>query len=101
MSHSAIRLLTLASCVAALALTPTASFAKAKAGTARVKSHRMVHRHAGFRGTGFGEPTYYAPPVRSSRPPCPGGIARSFECGVWPPPIDDDPDRRISGAASD
>ena len=28
---------------------------------------------------------------------CPGN-ARSFDCKVWPPPFDDDPDRKASGA---
>lgn len=28
---------------------------------------------------------------------CPGN-ARSFECKIWPPPIDQDPDRRVSGS---
>ena len=100
-SHSAIRLLTLAACAAALVLAPTLASAKTKAGATRTKSHRLVHRHAGFRSTAFRQPAYYGGPVRQAREVCPGGIARSFECSVWPPPIDDDPDRRISGAASD
>lgn len=28
---------------------------------------------------------------------CPGN-ARSFDCKIWPPPFDQDPDRRISGS---
>jgi len=28
---------------------------------------------------------------------CPG-IARSFECRIWPPPINEDPDRKASGS---
>jgi hypothetical protein len=28
---------------------------------------------------------------------CPG-LARSFDCKIWPPPFDDDPDRKASGA---
>jgi hypothetical protein len=28
-------------------------------------------------------------------PICPG-IGRSFECKIWPPPFEDDPDRKVS-----
>jgi hypothetical protein len=39
------------------------------------------------------------PVTRPSGPVCPG-LARSFDCKVWPPPFDEDPDRRVSGTDS-
>jgi hypothetical protein len=25
-------------------------------------------------------------------------MARSFDCKIWPPPFDEDPDRKVSGS---
>jgi hypothetical protein len=36
-------------------------------------------------------------PQSSSSWVCPGN-ARSFDCKIWPPPFEDDPDRKISGS---
>jgi hypothetical protein len=36
-----------------------------------------------------------ASPSSQATPVCPG-MARSFQCKIWPPPMEDDPDRTIS-----
>ena len=36
------------------------------------------------------------PAARPGGNVCPGS-GRSFECKIWPPPFDDDPDRKMSG----
>jgi hypothetical protein len=96
MRNPAIRLLTLGA--AALVMIPTVTLAKARTNhTAYVKKHHLHRSHA------FARPRAadHAWPV--GRPPAPSGdvcpgIARSFDCKIWPPPIDDDPDRKISGS---
>src|SRR4029077_712982 len=35
----------------------------------------------------------FVPPYSQAGPVCPG-IARSIDCKVWPPPFDEDPDRK-------
>ena len=59
---------------------------------AHVKKHARHWRHAGQ--PWFGEQRPYVAPSQSSWV-CPG-IGRSFECKIWPPPFEDDPDRRTS-----
>jgi len=95
MSKFAIRLLTLAMYATALVVVPMVTPAKAEA-----SSSRHLKKHKKQKSLGFSDPwsTGQASPV--TRPSsqadavCPG-IARSFECRTWPPPMYDDPDRRI------
>ncbi len=97
MSRFAIRFLTLAVYATALALVPTVTPAKAETSSSKhLKKHRM-HRHAGFghRWSG-GQPWPVARPATRAGEICPG-MGRSFDCRVWPPPFDEDPDRKISG----
>jgi hypothetical protein len=95
MSKFAIRLLTLAISAAALVLVPTLASARAETSSRHLKKHKMSH--------GFNIPRSAGQPWPVSRPPsqpgavCPG-IARGIDCRVWPPPFDDDPDRKISGS---
>jgi hypothetical protein len=94
MDKSAIRLSALAIGAAALAAIPTA--APVEAGTnhsQHIKKH--MTRHHGLRPAA--RAWLGASPPRQSGEVCPG-IARSFECKIWPPPINEDPDRKISGS---
>ncbi len=97
MSKFAIRLLTLAIYAAALAAVPAVT--PAKAGTS---SSRHIKKHKKQSSPRFSDPWSAGrawPVTRPSSPAgpvCPG-IARSFECKTWPPPMEDDPDRKISG----
>ncbi len=104
MKKSLIRLLTPAVCMVAMAMLPAVAPAKssAKAGTTteHPRKHKIVHRHDGFRNAGFYHPRsaagFVAIPSRSPGEVCPGN-ARSFDCKIWPPPFDQDPDRKMSG----
>jgi hypothetical protein len=94
----AIRLLTLTTCATALVVVP--AIAPAKAGTS---SSRHMKKHEKPKSRGFSAP-WSAGQARPVTAPssqagavCPG-IARSFECTTWPPPLDDDPDRKHSSS---
>ena len=98
MTKFAIRLLTLVLCTTALALVPMVT--PAKAGTS---SSRHIKKHKRHGSPGFSDPWSAGrawPATRPSSPAgavCPG-IARSIDCKIWPPPMEDDPDRKISGS---
>ncbi len=97
MSKLAIRLLMLAISATALVLVPTVTPANAETSSRHIKKHKRQMSH------GFNVPRSAGQAWPVSRPPsqpgavCPG-IARSIDCRVWPPPFDDDPDRKISGS---
>ena len=98
MTKLAIRLLTLAISATALVLVPTVAPAKAETSSSRhIKKHKRQISH----GMSVSRPAGQAWPVSrpSSQPAavCPGN-GRSFDCRVWPPPFDDDPDRKVSGS---
>jgi len=98
MSKLAIRLLTLAISATALVLVPTVAPANAE-----TSSSRHFKKHQKQRSPGFSAPRSAGRAWPVTRPPsqpgavCPG-IARGIDCRVWPPPFDDDPDRKISGS---
>ncbi|HLX14353.1 MAG TPA: hypothetical protein VKS24_04005 [Bradyrhizobium sp.] len=97
MSKFAIRLLTLAAFATALAMVPMAAPAEAAHSSKHFKK-RIAYRSPRISyGWSAGEAW---PAARSYSPPgpvCPG-LARSFDCRVWPPPFDEDPDRKVSGS---
>jgi hypothetical protein len=86
----------------ATALAAVSMVTPAKAATINSK-HIKKHKRTVESSFGFSDPrsTGQAWPV--TRPSsqagsaCPG-IARSFECRTWPPPMDDDPDRKHSSS---
>jgi hypothetical protein len=86
MSKFAVGLLTLA--MYAVSLPVIAMITPAEAAT---KKHWQTR-----------EPWYvsraqaFVPPYSQAGPICPG-IARGIDCRVWPPPIDEDPDRKRGG----
>jgi hypothetical protein len=90
----AIRLLTLAIYATASVVVPMVTPTKAEAGGRHAKHKRHWSRS-------FGDPwsAGRTPPVAAlpnqTREVCPG-LARSFDCAVWPPPMNDDPDRKAS-----
>ena len=99
MSKFAIRLLTLAICATALAVVPMVTPAKAATSSSK---HATKHKKKIQRSPGFSDPWSAGQAWPVTRPSsragavCPG-LARSFECGRWPPPMEDDPDRKASG----
>jgi len=102
MRKSAIRLLAVV-VTTMLAGAVTGTPVEAAAHHSRhLKTHATMHLNRGYREY---HPSDRAWPA-AGRPSvagevCPGGIKRSFECGRWPPPIDEDPDRIISGSSGD
>jgi hypothetical protein len=101
MSKFATRLLTLAIYSAALAVVPMVT--PAQAGTSHSKH---LKKHARFQThQRFGDPWYAHqawpnhqtwPAAASSSVPT-KTCFRAFECAKWPPPFDEDPDRKVSG----
>jgi hypothetical protein len=102
MGQSSIRLLTLAVCAM---LAGGSMVTPAQSGTSHnkhIKKHGTMRLKRGFSEYRPSDRAWRAagrPSVAGSV--CPGGIARSFECSRWPPPIDEDPDRVISGSSGD
>jgi hypothetical protein len=87
--------------VAVLAMVPEMTLAGANTSSGKhVKKHRMKISR-GSEGSGrpwsAGQAWQVVKPSGLAGPACPG-IARSFECRTWPPPFDEDPDRKASGA---
>jgi hypothetical protein len=91
MSKFAIRLLTLSMCATALVVVPMVTPAEAATSSSKhIKKHRKnIHWSAGQAWPVTG-------PSSQAGEVCPG-IARSIDCKIWPPPIEDDPDRKRSG----
>src|ERR1700730_8221162 len=93
----AIRFLTLTVC--ATALIPMVTVTEGEASSRHVRKHQSISHlrvSPGFRrawATGEVRPVT---PSYSRGTVCPG-IGRSFECKIWPPPIDEDPARKASG----
>jgi hypothetical protein len=97
MSKFAIRILTLATFAAAQAVVPVITPAEA-AHSGKVFKKRIAHRSPrSSYGWSAGQAWPAARSYSPAGPACPG-LARSFDCKVWPPPIDEDPDRRVSGS---
>jgi hypothetical protein len=96
MSKFAIRLLIQTICATALVVVPTVTSAEAEKSSSR---HMKKHKKQKSPGFGASWSARQAWPVtRSSSQAgavCPG-IARGFECKTWPPPMEDDPDRKVS-----
>jgi hypothetical protein len=99
MSKFAISLLTLAIC-ATVAVVPMVTAATAETSSSK---HIKKHKKIILRSHGFSDPWSAGQawpvtrPSSQAGPVCPG-IARSFECKIWPPPMDDDPDRKHSSS---
>ena len=100
MSKIAIRLLTLAKYATAPAMVPMVTPSKAEISSSKeMKKHKKRIQ----RSTRFSDPWSAGQARPVSRPSSQAGgvclgIARSFECGTWPPPMYDDPDRKVSGS---
>jgi len=108
MSKFAIRLLMLAAGAVALAAVPVATPAQASTNSSKhLKKHkRTVQTRQGLANQ---SPSGQAWPNNrawsnnqawsNNRPYAQGGRTcfRAIDCATWPPPIDEDPDRRVIG----
>ena len=100
MRKLAIRFSVLA--IGATALLAVSAIAPAEAKSASRHHSHMAKHHQHWRH--HAERPWYGTPAQpmarsysqsGSSWVCPG-IGRSFDCKVWPPPYEDDPDRRTS-----
>ena len=95
MSKFAIRLLSLAVYATSLPVVPMITPAQAE--TSSTKHTKKQHRKNIQRSPGFSDPrsaawTVYGPSSQAG-PVCPG-LSRGIDCRIFPPPIDEDPDRK-------
>jgi hypothetical protein len=98
MSKIAIRLLTLTISATALVVVPALAPAKAATSSSRHMKQHEKQKSRGLSGPwSAGQARSVAAPPSQAGAVCPG-IARSFECRTWPPPFDDDPDRKHSSS---
>jgi hypothetical protein len=100
MSKFAIRLLTLAIFATMLVVVPMVTPAKAETSSSK---HIKKHKTKIQRSPGFGDPWSAGQASPATRPSsqsggaCPGS-ARSIDCRTWPPPMDEDPDRKATSS---
>ena len=96
MTRFAIRLLTLALYASALVAVPMVTPATAATHSGRHMKHKKtIHMHSGGSWSA-GRPWPVTRPYYGTGEVCPG-MGRSFDCKIWPPPFDEDPDRRVPG----
>jgi len=94
--------LALIACATALTAVPAMTLGKAEASSSKhIKKHGRINQWGPGPGSNHPWPAdqawRVARPPNQTGPACPG-LARSFECRTWPPPFDEDPDRKASGA---
>jgi hypothetical protein len=99
----AIRFLTLTLYAAAVVTIPVVMASGREASGRHLRKHHY-RIYPGWTNPGWNDPWIVrgVRPVVPSYPPgpvCPGN-ARGIDCKVWPPPMDEDPDRKQSGADS-
>jgi hypothetical protein len=95
MRHLKIGLLTLAVCATAVVSVVAAS--EAGASSRHIKKHQHAKTRDWNDARAAGEIRTIAPPPRRAGTACPGN-ARAIDCTVWPPPFDDDPDRKATSS---
>ena len=92
MRRCAIRLLTVATC-AAILVAPVVTATGGEESSRHIRHH---HKRTNFRLNNAWASEEFRPVAQARNgggDACPGS-ARSFDCRIWPPLIDDDPDRR-------
>jgi hypothetical protein len=98
MGKFATRLLTLAMYTTALAMAPMATPVEAATGSDKPMKHRKkIQRSPGVGDSwSAGQARPVTRPYYGTGEVCPG-MGRSFDCKIWPPPYDEDPDRKVPG----
>jgi len=101
MRPTVTRLLTLTICATAVAMIAVVTADQAEASSRKVRTH---HQRTNLGWSNSWRRARAAQDVRPAAPSwsgggnvCPG-LARSFDCKIWPPPFEDDPDRKHSGS---
>ena len=100
MGKFAIRLLSLAMYATSLPVIPMITPAKAE--TSSIKHAKKQHRKNIQWSPGSSDPRsanawIVTAPFSQAGPICPG-LARGIDCRTFPPPIDEDPDRKKGGS---
>ena len=97
----ATRFLTLAFCATAVLVIPVTAASDGEAASRHLrKSHQRTQpgwTNSFRRSSASGEVQPSAPTFRARGNVCPGS-ARAIDCSVWPPPYDDDPDRKATSS---
>ena len=101
MRPSRVRFLTLAILATSVMVMPIASATDSEASSKHVRKHHQ-RTNVGWnnswrRASAAQEVRPVAPSWSGGGNVCPG-LARSFDCKIWPPPFEDDPDRKHSGS---
>ncbi len=105
MRKCTIQFLTLAITTMALAVVPVVTSAKAETSGKHLKKHTQTrHMQRSFTTRSLAQRRQAQESFGFSNPPsagpaggdCPGS-GRSFECKTWPPPMSEDPDRKVGG----
>ena len=96
MSKFAIRLLTLAVYTTGLVVVPMVTPAKAATSSSRHMKHKKKIRSGFSDSWSAGQARPVTRPYYGTGEVCPG-MGRSFDCKIWPPPFDEDPDRKLPG----
>jgi hypothetical protein len=99
MRPAAIRLLALT--LSTAMAVPVVTTSGVEASSRHVRKHHQ-HTNAGWnhswrRSSAAQQVRPVAPSWSGGDSVCPG-LARSFDCKIWPPPFEDDPDRKHSGS---
>jgi hypothetical protein len=93
MRPSTVRFLTLAICGTAMLAEPVLAATQSQASSRQARHHQHDRTGHRLRNAFASEEFRPAAPIRNVRGEvCPSG--RSFDCKIWPPPFDADPDRK-------
>jgi len=90
MNKFAIGLLTLAMYTTTLVEVPMVTPAKAATNSGKHMKHKKKIQNS----WSAGQPWPVTRPYYGAGEVCPG-MGRSFDCKIWPPPFDEDPDRKV------
>ena len=96
MSPYTIRRLILVVCATAVGVIPVVTATEGEATSRHIGKHHKLKK-PGLNSQASREIRPVARPSfeRGDVNVCPGNAHSGFECKIWPPPIDDDPDRRL------
>ena len=91
-----MRFLTLAICAATVMAAPVVAAGDSAASSRHVGKHHARTSPRVNNALASEQSRTFSPARNFSGDVCPGN-ARSFDCKIWPPPVQDDPDRKGTG----
>jgi hypothetical protein len=93
----AIRLLMLTISATAMVVVPVVTATKGEASSRHLRKHHQRASRAFSPPRIAGDAVPVARPLSRPGSVCPGN-ARAIDCTVWPPPFEDDPDRKATSS---